>query len=63
MSPKTGKWEKLLTTVAPDVHEFKVTKLKEGEEFKFRIRAENDLGISEPLDTEKATTVKNPFGK
>ena len=63
MNPKTGKWEKVLAVIPPDVTEFKVPKLKEGDEYKFRVRAENDLGVSEPLDTSKATKVKNPFGK
>jgi len=61
MNPKTGKWEKLLTSIPPNVKQFKVPKLKEGDEYQFRVRAENDIGTSEPLDTTKATKVKNPF--
>jgi len=63
MNPKTGKWEKAGANLPPDVTEFKVPKLKEGEEYKFRVKAENDLGQSEPLESEDATKVKNPFGE
>jgi len=62
MNTKTGKWEPLTHPVGPDVNEFRVPKLKEGEDYKFRVRAENDQGQSEPLDSDKATKVKNPFG-
>jgi len=62
MNTKTGKWEPLTHSVGPDVNEFRVPKLKEGEDYKFRVRAENDQGQSEPLDSDKATKVKNPFG-
>ena len=43
--------------------EFKVPKLKEGEDYKFRVRAENDQGVSEPLESEKSVRIKNPFGE
>ena len=62
MNTKTGKWEPLTHSVGPDVNEFRVPKLKEGEDYKFRVRAENDHGQSEPLDSDKSTKVKNPFG-
>jgi len=62
MNMKTGKWEPLTHSVGPDVNEFRVPKLKEGEDYKFRVRAENDQGQSEPLDSDKSTKVKNPFG-
>ncbi|ESO03551.1 hypothetical protein HELRODRAFT_191869 [Helobdella robusta] len=57
----TGKWEPISGTIPPDVHEFKIPKLKEGEDYKFRVRAENELGPSEPLETEKSVLIKNPF--
>lgn len=63
MNPKTGKWEKAGGNLPPDAREFKVPKLKEGEEYKFRVKAENDLGQSEPLESEDAMKVKNPFGE
>ena len=62
MNTKTGKWEPLTHSVGPDVTEFRVPKLKEGEDYKFRVRAENDQGLGDPLDSDKATKAKNPFG-
>ena len=62
MNTKTGKWETLTPTAAPDAREFRVPKLKEGDEYKFRVMAENDQGLSEPLESTKPTKVKNPFG-
>ena len=38
-----------------------IPKLKEGHEYEFRVLAENMNGVSEPLITEKAILVKNPF--
>jgi hypothetical protein len=37
--------------------------LTEGHEYQFRVKAINEEGESEPLDTESATLAKNPFGK
>jgi len=61
MNTKTCKWELVTHSVGPDVTDFRVPKLKEGEDYKFRVGAENDLGLSEPLYSDKATRVKNPF--
>ena len=63
MNPKDGVWEKVSSSIPPEAKECKVPKLKEGEDYKFRIRAENDLGASEPLETEKAHKAKNPFSE
>jgi len=62
MNTKTGEWEPLTHSVAPEVNEFRVSELKEGEDYKFRVRAESDQGLSDPLDSDRATRVKNPFG-
>ena len=35
--------------------------LEEGKQYKFRVRAENMFGISEPLDSAKPVTAKNSF--
>lgn len=40
-----------------------IGKLKEGHEYEFRVIAENQNGLGEPLVTEKAVLAKNPFGK
>ena len=63
MNPKTGKWEKVPGKIPADATEFVVPKLQEGEEYKFRVKAENAEGASEPLETESATGIKNPFSK
>lgn len=62
-SAKTGKWEKVSSFVPKDAKSFQVTKLKEGEKYKFRVTAENRNGPSEPLETETTTLAKNPYGK
>ncbi len=63
MNPKNGRWEKVPGTIPPDKTSFRVPKLKEGEEYEFRVMAENKNGVSEPLQTTKPTKAKNPFGK
>jgi len=62
MNTKTGEWEPLRHSVGPDVNEFRVPELTEGEDYKFRVRAESDQGLSDPLDSDSATRVKSPFG-
>jgi hypothetical protein len=61
-NPKNGYWEKVSSLVPKDATEFVVPKLEEGEEYKFRVMAENNNGLSEPLESEKPVKVKNPFG-
>ena len=63
LNPKNGYWEKVSGLVPADKEEFVVPKLKEGEEYKFRVMAENPQGLSEPIETERATIAKNPYGK
>lgn len=41
MNPKDGTWEKVTGFAPKDATEYEVPKLKEGEEYKFRVRAEN----------------------
>lgn len=36
--------------------------LQEGHEYQFRVKAVNEEGESEPLETERSTLAKNPFG-
>ena len=40
---------------------YTVKNLEEGKQYKFRVRSENMHGISEPLESSKAITAKNPF--
>lgn len=42
--------------------EITVPKLHEGHEYEFRVMAENALGRSDPLVTDKPVLVKDPFG-
>lgn len=37
--------------------------LEEGKEYEFRVIAENAMGLSEPLTTDKAIKAKHPFGE
>ncbi len=62
-NPKTGKWEKVPGRIPADATSFTVPKLKEGEAYKFRVKAENSLGESEPLETDEPTLIKNPYSE
>lgn len=61
LNPKTGKWEKVTDRLPADAVECQVPKLKEGEGYKFRVKAENAEGFSDPLETEKETIAEDPF--
>lgn len=43
--------------------DFKVTGLQEGMEYLFRVSAENEVGISEPLERDSVVVPKSPFGR
>jgi len=47
----------------PDKDNFKVTGLIPKKKYKFRVRAVNKEGESEPLETTDAIEAKNPYGK
>jgi titin len=57
----SGEWVRCNDTI--NGTEVTVSKLKEGHEYEFRVMAENINGLSEPIMTEKAVLVKNPFSK
>ncbi|XP_021713429.1 twitchin isoform X5 [Aedes aegypti] len=59
---KVGRWVPIGKTPG-DTEEFDVTGLQEGQHYKFRVKAINDEGESEPLETEEYTVAKNPFDK
>ncbi len=40
----------------------KVPKLTEGNQYHFRVKAENDIGESDPTQTTEPVTAKLPFG-
>ena len=58
---KSGEWVRCSDSVSGT--SVTIPKLKEGHEYEFRVMAENVNGLSEPLVTEKAILVKNPFSK
>lgn len=53
------------TTVSAFVRgtDFHVTGLSEGRDYKFRVRAANEFGPGEPLDSERPITAVDPVGK
>ncbi|CAF4237342.1 unnamed protein product, partial [Adineta steineri] len=56
---KSGDWVRCAEAV--NGTQVTIGKLKEGHEYEFRVMAENANGLSEPLVTDKAILVKNPF--
>lgn len=58
----TGRWMPVGKTPA-DQLEFDVKGLSEGHEYNFRVKAVNEEGESEPLETDKSIVAKNPFSK
>ena len=58
---KTGKWEKCTKFCRNTFYE--PMGLDEGHKYKFRVMAENEYGVSEPLDCAKPITAENQFSK
>uniref|UniRef100_A0A674JYI5 Titin n=1 Tax=Terrapene triunguis TaxID=2587831 RepID=A0A674JYI5_9SAUR len=56
----TAAWSEVSATVARSI--IKVMKLTTGEEYQFRIKAENRFGISDHIDSQ-CVTVKLPYSK
>lgn len=56
----TGRWVPVGRTNGRDT-EMDVKGLQEGHEYKFRVKAINDEGESEPLETEQSILAKNPY--
>jgi hypothetical protein len=61
MDKATGKWAPVCRTEG-DKTECPVKGLQEGHEYMFRVKAVNDEGESEPLETNAAIKIKDPFG-
>lgn len=57
--PKRGTWVPVSTLCTGT--EIRVPKLKEGEEYEFRVMAENTMGTSEPLLTTSPVVAKDPY--
>lgn len=71
MDMETGKWVRVGKIAADvpgspgfgDKPETVVSGLNPNSEYKFRVKAVNDEGDSEPLTTTKSIVAKNPYGK
>ncbi|XP_033640975.1 twitchin-like isoform X1 [Asterias rubens] len=58
-NPQTGEWERVNKKPIKDT-KFKVPDLVEGEEYEFRILAENEAGMSEPSVVSPPVVAKDP---
>lgn len=58
LDPNTGQWIPCAKSNEPEAN---ITGLQEGKPYKFRVRAVNKEGESEPLECEKTIIAKNPF--
>ncbi len=58
MDTETGMWVPVTTTKDPEAT---VTGLVPGKKYKFRVKAVNNEGESDPLESEKEILAKNPF--
>ena len=59
MDTDSGRWVPVGVSKTP---EMEVEGLFPGKEYKFRVKAVNPEGESEPLETEFGTVAKNPYG-
>lgn len=57
----TGRWVPVGRAVSPEETELDVKGLQEGHEYQFRVKAINDEGESEPLETDGTIIAKNPY--
>ena len=60
-SAARGQWREVGEVVA-DLRSFKVSHLEEKNKYKFRIRALNKIGKSEPADLQETVLAKDPWG-
>lgn len=58
---KTGEWSTVSTFVRGT--DFDVSGLEDGHMYRFRVRAANEYGTSEPLEGDKAILAENPYSK
>lgn len=61
MDITSGRWVPA-GLVDPDKTEQDITGLEPGKKYEFRVKAVNEEGESEPLQTDTAITAKNPYG-
>ncbi|KAL3252349.1 hypothetical protein MRX96_017668 [Rhipicephalus microplus] len=60
MDTATGRWVPC-GKADKDTTEMKVSGLEPGKKYQFRVKAINNEGESEPLETERSTLAKNPY--
>lgn len=60
LDPHTGQWIPCGKSTEPEAN---ISGLQEGKKYKFKVKAVNKEGESEPLESEKSIIAKNPFGK
>ena len=61
MDTTTGRWVPV-GRVPGDTTEMEVKGLEPGKRYDFRVKAVNEEGESEPLDTDHSTLAKDPYG-
>ena len=59
----SDKWSKVPGSIPGDTTEGEAKNLDAGKDYDFRVRAVNENGESEPLQTDRPVTAKHPFGK
>lgn len=62
MDTATGRWVPA-GFVDPTKTEAEITGLEPGHKYQFRVKAQNEEGESEPLETDTAILAKNPYGE
>jgi len=62
MDSATGRWV-VMSRTDPSVNDLSVKGLQEGHNYKFRVKAVNDEGESQPLESEVEIKAKDPYGK
>ena len=62
MDVTTGRWMPA-GFVDPEKTEQEIKGLEPGHKYEFRVKAVNDEGESEPLESDHSILAKNPYGK
>ena len=60
MEESTGRWVPV-AQVDPNTTDFKIEGLTKGKKYKFRVKAVNAQGESEPLENDGFIEAKNPY--
>lgn len=58
---KTGEWSTVTAFARSPM--YNVSGLEEGQMYRFRVRAANEYGVSEPLDGDKPIVAENPYSE